>query len=251
MHFWVATAILPIFHNGGHQFCISVNTWRTGDPNFRGVGNWKFCSRTHFWELQPFFPFSVMADTNFALPSTLGEPETQTLGGSVIGSFALGCIFGELRPFFPFPVMADTNFAFPSTLGEPETQTLRGLVIGSFALGRVFGELRPFFPFAVMADTNFAFPSTLGEPETQTLGVSNWKFCSRTHFWGATAIFPIFSNGRHQFCISVNTRRTGDPNFSGSVIGSFALVRVFGELQPFFPFSVMADTNVLTLGKLE
>ena len=47
--------------------------------------------------------------------------ETQTLGGSVIGSFALGCVFGELQPFFSFSVMADTNFAFPSTLRKPET----------------------------------------------------------------------------------------------------------------------------------
>ena len=57
-----------------------------------------------------------MADTNFAFPSTLRKPETQTLGGSVIGRFPLGCIFRELRPFFPFSVMADTNFAFLSTL---------------------------------------------------------------------------------------------------------------------------------------
>ena len=76
--------------------------------------------------LRPFFPFSVMADTNFAFPSTLRKPETQTLGGSVIGSFALGRVFGVLRPFFPFSVMADTNFAFPSTLRKPETQTLGG-----------------------------------------------------------------------------------------------------------------------------
>ena len=67
-----------------------------------------------------------MADTNFAFPLTLRKPETQTLGGSVIGSFALGRIFGELQPFFPFSVMADTNFTFPSTLRKPETQTLRG-----------------------------------------------------------------------------------------------------------------------------
>ena len=65
-----------------------------------------------------------MADTNFAFPLTLRKAETQTLGGSVIGSFALGCMFlGQLQPFFPFSVMADTNFAFPSTLRKPETQT--------------------------------------------------------------------------------------------------------------------------------
>ena len=67
-----------------------------------------------------------MADTNFAILSTLIKPETQTLGGSVIGSFALGRVFGELRPFFPFSVMADINFAIPLTLRKPETQTLGG-----------------------------------------------------------------------------------------------------------------------------
>ena len=92
-----------------------------------------------------------MADTNFAFPLTLGKPETQTLGGSLIGSFTLGCIFGELWPFFPFSIMAeklaDTNFAFPSILGKPETQTLGGSVIGSFTLGCVFGSYSHFSHF--------------------------------------------------------------------------------------------------------
>ena len=100
-----------------------------------------------FGKLRPFFPFSVMADTNFAFLSTLGELETQTLGGSVIGSFVLGRVFGELRPIFPFSVMADTNFAFPSTLGEPETQTLWGSVIGSFALEHFLGSYGQFSHF--------------------------------------------------------------------------------------------------------
>ena len=79
-----------------------------------------------------------MADTNFAFPSILRKPETQTLGGSVIGSFTLGRVFRVLRPFFPFSVITDINFAIPSTLRKPETQTLGGSVIGSFTLGRVF-----------------------------------------------------------------------------------------------------------------
>ena len=57
-----------------------------------------------------FLPFSIMADTNFLFLSTLGKPDTQTLGWLVIGSFALGHVFGEIQPFFPFSIMADTNF---------------------------------------------------------------------------------------------------------------------------------------------
>ena len=47
---------------------------------------------------------------------------------------------------------------------------------------------------------------------------------------------------------------TGDPNFRGSVIGSFAVGHVFGELEPFFQFFIMANANFpypLTLEKLE
>ena len=56
MHFWGATAIFPIFCNGQHQFCVSVDTQKTRDPNFRGVGIWKFCSRMHFWGATAIFP---------------------------------------------------------------------------------------------------------------------------------------------------------------------------------------------------
>ena len=120
-------AIFSIFCNGRHQFCVSVDTQKTGDPNFRGSVIGSFALGCVFGVLRPFFPFSVMADTNFAFPLTLRKPETQTLGGSVIGSFALGCDFRALGHFFLFSVMADTNFAFPLTLGKPETQTLGGV----------------------------------------------------------------------------------------------------------------------------
>ena len=115
----------------------------------------------------------------------------------------------ELRPFFPFFVMANTNFLFLLTLGKPETQTLGGSVIGSFTLGCVF--------------------------------------TSYSHF-------TIFRNGRHQFSISVGTWKTGDPNFREVSNWKFHSRMYFGELWPFFPFSIMADTNfpfLLTLGKPE
>ena len=63
-----------------------------------------------------------------------------------------------------------------------------------------------------MADTNFLLLLTLRKPETQTLG--GW-FCSKTCFWGAMTIFPIFHNGRHQFSASVDTRETGDQTLWG------------------------------------
>ena len=133
----------PIFCNGQHQFCISVDTQKTGDPHLMGVSNWKFRSRTRFWGATAIFPifcngrhqFCVSVDTqktgdpNFRGVSNCRSIfDTQKTGDpnlmrAVIRSFALGSVFGVLRPFFPFSVMADTNFAFPSTLRKPETQT--------------------------------------------------------------------------------------------------------------------------------
>ena len=67
-----------------------------------------------------------MADINFPFLLTLGKMTIQTLGGFVIGRFALGHVIGELQPFCKFSIMADTIFLFPLTLGKPETQTLGG-----------------------------------------------------------------------------------------------------------------------------
>ena len=68
-----------------------------------------------------------MADTNLAIPLTLRKLETQTLGGSVIGSFALGHVFGVLQPFFPFSVMADTNFAISVDTQKTRDPNFRGI----------------------------------------------------------------------------------------------------------------------------
>ena len=109
----------PFFHNGQHQFSVSVDTWKTGDPNFGGSIIGSFAIGWNFGELELFLHFFIMADTNFLLPSTLRKLETQTLEGSVIGCFALGHVFGELELFFHFFIVADTNFLFLSTLRKP------------------------------------------------------------------------------------------------------------------------------------
>ena len=78
-----------------------------------------------------------MADANFPFPSMQRGLETQTIGGSVIGNFAIQTVFTELEPFFHFNpginhffIMADTNFPFPSMQRGLETQTMGESVIG-------------------------------------------------------------------------------------------------------------------------
>ena len=50
-----------------------------------------------------------MADAYIPFPSTLGKPETQTLGGSVIGNFSIQSILKKWQPFFNFFIMADAD----------------------------------------------------------------------------------------------------------------------------------------------
>ena len=177
-----------------------------------------------------------MANTNFAFPLTLRKSETQTLGGSVIGSFSLGHVFGELRPFFAFSVMANTNLAFPSTLRKLETQTLGGVGNWKFRSRTRFWGATAIFPifhngqhqFCISVDTQ-----KTGDPNFR--GISNWKFCSRTCFWGTMAIFPIFRNGRHQFYVSVDTQKTGDSNFRGVGYWKFHSRTRFWGAMAIFP----------------
>ena len=52
----------------------------------------------------------------------------------------------------------------------------------------------------------------------------------------------------------MDTRKTGDPNFGGLVIGNFSVQSILKKWQPFFIFFTMADSDILfllTLGKLE
>ena len=58
-------------------------------------------------------------------------------------------------------------------------------------------------------------------------------------FCGARVIFPFLNNGQFKISVSVNTQTTGILNLGGggSVIGSFVLGHIFGELEPFSSFS--------------
>ena len=75
-------AIFQFFHNGWCWYFISVNTRKTRDPNFGESVIWNFSVWSIFMKWQPFFNFFIMANADIPFPSTLGKPETQTLGGA-------------------------------------------------------------------------------------------------------------------------------------------------------------------------
>ena len=94
----------------------------------------------------PMLSIFIMAHANFPFPLTLGKLETQTLGGSIIRSFALGHVLGELEPFFQFFIMTNAIFLFPLTLGQLETQTLGEGGSWEFCSRTRFGGARAIFP---------------------------------------------------------------------------------------------------------
>ena len=249
--FWGVRGIFLIFHNGRHQFCISVNTHRTADPNFWGVSNWEFCSTAHFWGVRAIFlifhsgrhQFCIsvnthrIANTNFAFLSTHIEPQTQTLGGVSNWEFCSRGHFWGVRAIFLIFHNGRHQFCISVNTRKTVHPNFRGVSNWEFCSMAHFWGVRGVFLIFHNGRHQFCISiNTHRTADPNFSRVSNWEFCSRAHFWGVRAIFLIFHNGRHQFCISVNTHRMADINFSfpsthiepqtqtlgGSVIGSFA-----------------------------
>ena len=56
MHIYEMVAIFQFFHNDQCKYSISVDTWKTRDPNFGGgVGNLKFFHMMHIYEMAATF----------------------------------------------------------------------------------------------------------------------------------------------------------------------------------------------------
>ena len=83
--------------------------------------------------------------------------------------------------------------------------------------------------FFIMADADILFPSTLRKLETQTLGgLVIWNFSvwsMLTKWW---PFFDLFYNGPWWYSISIDTRKTGDPNFEGvSILKFFHTIDIY------------------------
>ena len=87
---------------------------------------------------------------------------------------------------------------------------------GNFSIWSIFKKWQPFFNFFIIAKADISFPLILRKLETQTLwGVSNLKFFHMINIYEMVAIFQFFHNGQCWYSISVDTWKTGDPNFGG------------------------------------
>ena len=54
------------------------------------------------------------------------------------------------------------------------------------------------------------------------------------------ALFQFFHNGQCWYSISIDTQKTRDPNFGGSVIWNFSVWLILMKWQPFLNFFIMA-----------
>ena len=146
-------AIFQFFHNGWCWYSVSVDTRKTGDPNFGGGSViWKFSIQLIFMKWWPFFNFFIMGDTDIPFLSTLRKLETQILRRSVIWNFSVWLISTKWWPFFIFFIMADANIPFPLTLGKlAKMQDANFLMIqfSKFSVGSVFPVINPRFGFNV------------------------------------------------------------------------------------------------------
>ena len=89
---------------GWQWYSVSFDTQKTRDPNFGGGGSviWNFSVRSILMKWQPFLNFFIMADSDIPFLSTLGKPETQTLGGVSNLKFFCMININEMAAIFQF-----------------------------------------------------------------------------------------------------------------------------------------------------
>ena len=94
-------AIFQFFHNGWHWYSISIDTRKTGDPNFGGVGNWKFFHTIDIKEMAAIFQFF---HNGWHWYSTLGNPEMKKFCRFSFLNFSIGSVFHVTHPRFRFNI---------------------------------------------------------------------------------------------------------------------------------------------------
>ena len=162
------------FHNSQCWYSISVNTQKTGHPNFWGTDNLKRFHTTDIYEMVAIFKLSIMAnvDIQFHWHSENWRPR---LWGLVIWNSPVQSMFMIWWLFFIFFIMANIDILFPLTLGKPDTQTLGNftffhtidiykmvVILHFFHNSQCwYSKWCPFFNLFIMADADIPFPVTL------------------------------------------------------------------------------------------
>ena len=88
-----------------------------------------------------------MADSDIPFLSTLGKPETQTLGGVGILKFFRTININKMAAIFQFFHNGCGDIPFLSTLGKPETQTLGGFINFKFFCTININKMAAIFQF--------------------------------------------------------------------------------------------------------
>ena len=117
-------AIFQFYHNSRQWYSISIETWKTRDPNFWGVGNLKFVHMININKMAAIFQFFHNGRWWYSIFIDTQKTRDPNFRGSVIWNFYIWSILTKWQLFFKFFIMADSDIPFPLTLGKPETQTL-------------------------------------------------------------------------------------------------------------------------------
>ena len=120
-------AIFQFFHNGQCWYSISVDTQKTGDPNFVGVTQLNFFCTIDIKEMAAIFQFFHNGQCWYSISVNTRKTGDPNFGGLAIWNFSIWLISKKWQPFFNLFIMADTDIPFPLTLRKLETQTLGGV----------------------------------------------------------------------------------------------------------------------------
>ena len=200
-------------------YSISIDTWKTGDPNFGEVSNLKFFHMIDINEMAAIFQFfdngwlwySVSIDTR-----ENWRPKLWGVRGVNNLKFFCTIDINEMAAIFQFFDNGQLWYSISIDTWKTGDPNFGGLVIGNFSVQSILMKWQPFFNFFIVANADIPFQLTLRKPETQTLReVSNLNFFCMIDINKIAAIFQFFDNGRCWYSISVDTQKTRDPNFGG------------------------------------
>ena len=146
-----------------HWYSISVDTRKTGDRNFEGVGNWKFFRMIDIYEMVAIFWFfhngqhwySVSIDTQ-----KTGNPNFEGVSNMkffhIIDNYEMAAIFW----FFD---NGQHQYSISVNTQKTRDPNFWGVSNWTFFVRSIFMKCQPFFNFFIMADTDILFLSTLGK----------------------------------------------------------------------------------------
>ena len=187
---------IQFVHNGWCWYCVSINTWKTGYPNFGRVGHLKFFCMINIYEMAAIFQFFHNGRCWYSI-----SIDTQKTGDPNFGLVSNMNFFRMINIYEMVTILQFFHNGWHWYSITVNTQKTgypnfgRRSVIWNFSVQSIFMKWWPFFNLFIMANADILFLLTLGKPEKQSWGGQLSEiFPYNWYLWNGSvdSVFQIF-----------------------------------------------------------